>query len=239
MAISIVGSASSTSGVDGTTETLSHTVPAGSNRLLFVGIGLSAGTPGNVSGVTFNGDPMTQAWNSLFGVTRSFGYYLVAPDETTANIEVTFTGGVDEFAFGAVNFAGVDQGTPIGTPATGGTDTGTATVDVTSVANDVVIDCVHAVATSITVGAGQSSSSPGGWEVDNNSGTSSGSSTETASGASTTMSWTLSAANDWAIGGVALKPAADAPAANDIPSSGNFGPGISQKPPHMIPSGAF
>lgn len=52
------------------------------------------------------------------GVRRVTIFKLVAPTQTTANIVVTWVGGVDEAVAGASGWVGVDQTTPLGTAVT-------------------------------------------------------------------------------------------------------------------------
>src|SRR5262249_11294603 len=110
---------------------------------------------------------------------------------------------------GAVSFTGVDQGTPVGTPATNnGFTEGTAStpsVDVSAAPNDVVVDMLWSTCCNVVaVGEGQTQ------QVNQNDGGTTGQTVamSTKPGATTvTMSWT-NASSAWCIAGVAVKPAA-------------------------------
>jgi len=225
---------SSTSGIDGTVETVAHTA-SGSNRFLFVGVGLSAAAPGSVTGVTYNGDALAKIWDHTTGVNhRCEGWYMVDPDlGGPFNIEVTFTGEADEWCIGGVSLTGVHQTATLGTPAENAGESATPTVDVTSAVDEWVIDMIYCAATSIAAHASQTMR----WEQENISGNSGGCSTEEAAGSPVTMSWTM-ASNDWVIGGVSIKPAADAPVGDGQPPAQTGGPSISKGRPRMMPSGS-
>jgi hypothetical protein len=208
--------AASDQGTSGTVETVSITIANNANRFLFVGVGLSASTPGTVSGITFNGSPLTPIWEVFNGGNhRCEGWYIKAPDAGTHDIQVTFSGAADEWAIGGVSLYGVDQTTPIGTPAEASDDaSSTATVNVGSADGELVVDCVYGLATAIAAGANQDTR----WEEENIGGNSGGSSTEPGQ-TTVTMSWTTFS-DEWAIGAVSVKPAAAGAAAEEF----GFGP---------------
>ena len=93
------------------TTTLSHTV-AGSDRVLIVVVHTNGGT---VSGVDYNGVPMTLAISQQNDVNAiwDYIYYLSDPDTGTHNIEVTHTNGCDR-AIGGISFTGANPSDPIG-----------------------------------------------------------------------------------------------------------------------------
>lgn len=81
---------------------------------------------------TFNGNALTSHQQLNSSGDRAYQYYRVAPTVTTANAVVNFAA-AEEVTFGVLNFAGVDQTTPLDTAVTQTTTTGTAkTVTVTS-----------------------------------------------------------------------------------------------------------
>jgi hypothetical protein len=132
----------------------------------------------------------------------------VPPAVGTNTIQLTFSGNV-RVVGGAVSFTGVDQTTSHGafTPATG-----TSTIPSVTVASspqEMVIDTLNAksLATSVTVGAGQTQQwylrTPGAGSDTNGAG-----STEPGA-SSVTMSWTLDIADHWALGAISLKNASN------------------------------
>lgn len=181
--------------------TWSHTVnAAGSNTIIVVGVDLRGGTV--VSGVTYGGQALALVPNSA--VTHAGGdrvelWYKVAPVTGTNNVIVSLPSSVHVVA-GATSWTGVHQTTPLGTAATDALTTGTATVDVSSVAGDVVVDTVS-TANAITVDASQTQR----WNL-TQAGRKGAGSSEDATTTTTTMSWTLTSA-DWAIAAVPLKQA--------------------------------
>ena len=98
---------------DVATSTFSHTVPAGSDRLLVVSV-MTEGNEG-ASGITYNGTALTQAVRKSGGnatATAVAIWYLVAPDVGTFNLVVSFSN-TSPFGVTATNFTGVQQNNPI------------------------------------------------------------------------------------------------------------------------------
>jgi hypothetical protein len=193
----------------------SHTVTDVPDTALFVGAGVVGLLNAiNVTGVTFNGIPMTNIWNILsdspspdFQI-RNTGWILTPAPAGTYTVIVSYSGTGQEVAGTSASFNGCDRTVPTGivaTAMTNGTPSGTATVNAIASAGDIVIDFVMTSQQTITVGAGQTSRS----EQENiNLKSSGGMSTEPGPG-TITMSWTLGTggyANEWAIGAVAIKP---------------------------------
>lgn len=110
-------SAASANG-SGTTITLSSfIVTAADNRLLVVGISTKA-LSGSVTGVTFDGQNLTQEIQVAQAAASTSGanseiWYLVAPNVTTADIVVTFNSSV-QAVVGATLYSHVDQSNPTG-----------------------------------------------------------------------------------------------------------------------------
>ena len=203
----------SVSGVTGPTSnqisrTWSHTVGAGLNRILIVGVSLNNGA-GNVNSVTYGGTALVRIGSRTDGGlnTKIEIWKLVAPASGTANIVVTLSA-AKRIVAGSVSFTGVDQTTPNGAFASNVGANATATVNVTSATGELVIDTFATQGDSgpATVGGGQTQR----WN--RNTGTNDGN--EVLGGGSTepgapnvTMSWGLGQAQDWSIGAVSLKPA--------------------------------
>jgi hypothetical protein len=176
------------SAVSDTTLTISHTVGAGSNRVLYVGPCSTAGTPAAISSVTYGGVSLTQIDDENQGVARAGVWRLLAPATGTANVVITYAAFQDEMGAVAISLAGVDQTTPedapVGTQGASATDPSTI---ITSAVDDMVLDILmvnHGGA--ITAGGGQTNRG----EVEGIGG-SSGVGLSTAPGAaSVTMTWT-------------------------------------------------
>jgi len=176
----------------------SHTC-TGSNRLLFVGVGV-VGDTGKVSGITYNSVALTKIWEKVQGGTKnSSGWLLVAPATGSNTVEVTFASSTSTWAGGqgacAVSFNGALQSTTQNTPVTAGNYSGTATVTASTATGEIVVDCVK-TGSSVTIGADQTFRETfGNFGCSTQAGSDGG-----------VMSWTLSTQN-WAIGAVSIKPA--------------------------------
>ena len=190
----LIDSKGSAANGTGTTLTISHTVSdTYADRMIVVF--LAAGSA--PSGVTFNGDALTQLDTQVNGSTGAHIWYRVAPDVATGNVVITFSGSTHAAAT-VLSLYNVDQSTPFGTAVKGtGTSTGAQpSLDVTTTVGDFVIDVV----------AGESSilsSVPG---TDQNSMTDSASgghayhtaTRKYAQRTTTTMSQTLTGSDAWA-----------------------------------------
>ncbi|MCL5669131.1 MAG: hypothetical protein M1392_03920 [Gammaproteobacteria bacterium] len=196
----------------------SHTVGAGSNRILIVGVSTLSGQ--TVTSVTYTGPSASVAPLTLVGaLTNGNGtnirgelWRLVAPEAGTGTITVTVSAGA-KWVGGAVSLTGVDQTSPIdANNFASGTSTAPS-VTVTTVSNNawVVDTLAYAQSATATVGTGQSqrwnTDTVGGTPATNVGGAGSSKGPNTPAGA-VAMSWTLSKSKDWVIGAVALKPAA-------------------------------
>lgn len=104
---------SSSGGVTNSTITLSHTVGAGSNRILLVGV-KTPHTSG-VTGVTYNGVALTKAFSNngggATGVNQEI-WYLTAPSTGANDIVVSLASSVLAYVGGA-SFFGAEQSSPI------------------------------------------------------------------------------------------------------------------------------
>lgn len=103
------------------TLSYTHTVVAGSNRLLICSVAYApTGALRFVSGMTYGGAGLTfkssQESSSTNGKVEM--WYLVAPATGANTAQVTFSGTVDGAAFDCTSFTGVDAGTPLGTATT-------------------------------------------------------------------------------------------------------------------------
>ena len=196
-----------------TSLTFSHTVgSSGTNRLLVVGVSVRHDNSTYTIGVTYNGVAMTEGGTSSRNEALCKIFYLAAPATGTNNVVVTLSKSL-MFGAGAISFTGVNQTTPVSTFAGATGDSTTPSVNVANVfESQVVIDTVatgDVQTDTLTVGTGQTQqwntkTTVGGADKD----TFVAGSTESGpdGGGTVTMSWTLSVAEKWAIGAVAIIP---------------------------------
>src|SRR5437773_247767 len=94
--------------------TWSHTVGAGTNRILIVGVSIVDGGA-TVTGVTYSGQALTLIGGQTAGAStdRIEMWRLLAPPVGTASIVVTLSA-AKRIVGGAVSYTGVDQTTPLG-----------------------------------------------------------------------------------------------------------------------------
>ena len=192
---------------------LSHTA-TGSDLAAFAGVEIFAGTTTSTS-VTYAGTGMTEAWDFTYATSNgNAGYRLAGP--TAGAQTVTSTIGdttPDRHFLGVISMTGVDQTTPVGTPATANGTTSPATVTVGSVgADDLVVDNMKVFATP-TIGADQTESYNDIGGAQNVRGATQ---PGTAGGV---MSWTFTNAT-WGTGAIAFKPSAAAAAPPMLPLLG-------------------
>lgn len=186
----------------------SHTT-SGADRLLLV-LTMVVDTIDTVSSVTYNSVGLTAipSFATANGLYRVAGHYLVAPATGANTVSVSVTGGVNDFGAMAISFTGAHQTVPLGTAANATGSSTTPSVNVSSAADEIVVDMLNIVHSgALTVGAGQtqrvSDIGPNGFAKYAGS-------TEPGS-ATTTMSWSHpSSSQTWAIGAVPVKPAAAA-----------------------------
>lgn len=207
------GGFSSNSGDGISSINWSHEVDAGSNLFLIVLVYAGGGVRATIDTVTFNGDACTQvpSWEQDARDTRNDAWSRVAPDTGGAyTVEITWPSEQFEVGGIAVDWSGVDQVTPLDSPAGANGNSTTATVDVASAAGDVVIDLVSGKSDPWTQGAGQTEIVEiVGDDYDG------AASYESASGTPVTMSWTHGD-DRWNIVGCSINPAG-APAGISIP----------------------
>lgn len=198
---------------DSSTSTLawSHTVGAGADRVLVVGVSTRQGNR-VVTGVTFGGLPLALVGTQTDGlsVVRATLFILVAPPSGTANVAITLSGQADVVA-GAVSFSGVYQASPVAGFLSAGGSGLLASVAVACAAGEVVVDTVAVQGSPLGIAAGGGQTQQ--WNLGTGVGGNDvigGGSTEPGA-ASVTMSWSLGAARPWAIGAARLRPASVVP----------------------------
>jgi len=191
--------------------TIQHAT-AGTYRLMLVGVSLSPDANETVTGVTYNGTPLTlEGTVTNSNDARVEIWSLVAPDTGTHNVVVTFSAALNQQAIaGVMTFNGVDQNTPLGSfYSVQGDDTATASLDITSAEGEFVYGLIAVEYDAVTAGTGYDEQ----WNVSVNGTKTNGAGGTTNCGAATvTMSWNLVAEaspyNHWAIGGISIKPTA-------------------------------
>ena len=113
----------------GTSITLSLTVGSGSDRMLVVGVGTGVtGGIYRVSGVTYNGDAMTQRVGTIAPQANFVHglWYLINPDSGTNNVVASFSTSASLSWMGAAAYTGVAQTAP--EASNSGTGAGTTEV---------------------------------------------------------------------------------------------------------------
>jgi hypothetical protein len=199
--------------------TVSHTTPVGANRLMLVGISWNCDGNERVSSVFYGSQDMGTAYGTAYEDDDACIaiYKLVAPTEGTDNVVVTLDGTLladHDIIVGVMTFTGVDQTTPLGTFYSEiGNNSGPATVTVAdSAADDLVFsvfgcedDC-RAIAVDDETERWNEDPGPTAHPSALSQSELGGGSTELATGSNTQMSWTLTATDHWALGGVAIKP---------------------------------
>lgn len=199
--------------------TWQHTVANQDNRLLVVGIGVFA--LGTVTGITFNGVPLTKLRADANGIYRSEIWYLKAPPVGTYTIEVTLDGSLTSIG-NAASYYGVDQTTPIEAQDTAqGTNTPASASVLTNLDNDLVFgNLVAQTAAGVTSGGGQNSRTSNNGALGTDASDDKG---LVSPAGVTTLTWNgLGALDAWVIGLAAISsiqtPAPPVPSGIIIPS---------------------
>ena len=201
--LNVAVDATSTGTSTGGDFSVSHTT-SGTDRLMLVGVSMNLGGSQTVSSVTYNGDSLSLVGVKEAGDARIEIWALLAPDVGTFNVDIAFSSPTDGNTAGVMTFTGVDQSTPLGAFASDfGYGESTASATVSSAADELVFGVVSIDDPNfrvLTEGAGQTER----WELDGFQTTGGGS---TAPGApSVNMSWTWAPSDNWAAGGVSIKP---------------------------------
>jgi len=212
---SIAFDASSSTSGSAASFTFAHTA-SGGGRLLVVGVTIRTDAAQNVSSVTYAGSALTFVRaDAVGGSVRAEVWYRVAPATGSNDVIVTLSASA-KAAAGAISFTGVDQTTPVDAQ-NGATGTSvTPRVTVTSVTDGAwVVDALAfrstgAGAPTGNPGAGQTQRwnqyTEGGGSATNIRGKGSTEGPRTPAGA-VVMDWSVSASVDWAISGIAIRPA--------------------------------
>lgn len=194
------------------TLTISHTVGAGSDRVLVVLVHSIAADKLSGATVTYNGVSLG-APVLAFAAGYTYGWVMVAPPVGTANVVITFNA-ADAYANAVVaSFAGVDQSTPVS--ATGTFNDGFAgsprSLSVTTPTDGACLDILYIANASTTMTPTGSGQTMVGSKMVNSGVWSTAGSYRL--GAASSMDWTFTggvlAAQQ---GAIALAPAAGGPA---------------------------
>lgn len=189
-----------------TTLSWSHTVNAGSDLLLVVGVSID-NTATYPTGVTYNGVAMDNVANQPAGGTysASSAWSMVNPPTGANTVEVTFAA-ADNFSADSISFEGVDQTTPIANINQGNSPGGNnPSINITTVNGDYAfaVLSININQTPLTVNPGTLE-----WEADNygagSSHTGSGA-TRAATSGTTTITWSWTSANDYSYIGFAVQ----------------------------------
>lgn len=200
-------SSANTGSVKSSSLTWIHTV-SGSDRILIVGVSINGNT--TVSTITYRGQNLTRLATVNQGIqARASLWYLLNPPTGSGSIIVTMSASAS-FVAGATSYTGVNQSNPLGTPATNNNTGTTATLNITSATNELVVDVIarrgDLTTNPIIAGSGQTQY----WNTrtannNANTGVTGGGSSKAGTG-SVTMAWTWPSSRDWAIAGISLKP---------------------------------
>jgi hypothetical protein len=96
--------------------TIPNVIPSGINRLLIVTLNLWEGS--GAASVSFGGVSLSRHSTGVWaGTGKLETWYLVNPSTTSGDVIITFNAPVGEYAAQAFTLSGVDQTTPLGTPA--------------------------------------------------------------------------------------------------------------------------
>ncbi|NIS81878.1 MAG: hypothetical protein GTO14_17080, partial [Anaerolineales bacterium] len=178
---------------------------SGSDRFMLVGVSLNNDSYETVTGITFNGIPLTLVGTEAKSDdARVEIWSLVNPDLGNHDVEITFSEAIYRQAIaGVVTFSGVDQTSPLGTFASAKADGTLASVDVPSATDELVFGIVAAETPSgLTVGSGQTEH----WNVVAGGGKTEGAGSTEAGAATVTTSWALGSSDHWAVAGVSIRP---------------------------------
>lgn len=153
------------------------------------------------TGVTFNGDALTEQTSREYSGYGSFIYTRANPDVGTYNVVVSFAGATDATVT-IIGYKKTHNSTPV-TAATENEGTGTAvSTDVSSASGSVVIDCLgwyNWIATATAAGGQTEKSNQTVGDI--------GGAVSVKSGATTTnMAWTISTSREWSHTAISVNP---------------------------------
>lgn len=185
--------------------TLAHT-SSGSDRLMLVAVSMANPGGNSVTDITYNGVALSWvgAAANASNEARVEIWALVAPDIGTHNLVVNWIGpNLTGAVVGIKTFTGVDQTTPLGTFSGASGDSSSPAVNVSSGNDELVFAAITVESASnynLVPGSGQQEQ----WDLHDDDANSSASTK--AGSASVTMDWSFGGSNQWAIGGISIRP---------------------------------
>ncbi len=199
----------STSSASANSQTVqwSHTVGAGFDRLLVVGVSIR-GSSKTVGGITYAGQSLTSlgARSNGGNQVRTEIWYLIAPASGTGTIAVSLSAKA-KFSSGAVSFTGVLQSDPV-SPFVSNASTGQGftdpTLSMSGTAGETVLDvlAVEGGSQSLTPGTGQTEL----WDTPFG-GAMTGAASMQPGSSSNAISWSKAKKGRWALGATSIRPA--------------------------------
>lgn len=233
MAIALVGSVATGTAATGTSVSATHTLDAGSNRIVLACVTtFDAFGGGTVSGVRYDTAGANTAMTlshlgtqAVSATLRSYIYYLLEanlPSTGSKTVTATIDGGFSNSAIAVLTLSGANQSAPIKFLDTGTGKDGYYSTDAavdnasftltTSYANSWIVDSTIA-GTAITAapGAGQTER----WDFQSSGMTALGSTYPTTTTGNYTVSWTGTTAGGWIIAAAEIRELAGAVAANN------------------------
>jgi len=182
--------------------TFSHSVNSGNDQIIIVGV--SAKRSASVSGVTYDGLPLTQIRSDKSGnAIASSLWYRIAPSSGNNIVSVNLSTS-EEVVIGAMSLNNVNQVSPIGANNGAKGNSNTPSVDITTTVDDSwIVDVVGTLNGPMTAGGGQTER----WDAAQGTIRGAGSTEVTTAAGSYTMSWTnTDGTNKWTISAAEINP---------------------------------
>ncbi len=234
IAVAAVANASNGSGYGApAVSSLSYSlsVPAGTDRVLIVSVGLANSPPcaavPTVSGITYVGLALSQI-TTIVGTpicpdetTRSDQWWLVAPAAGTHDVIVTLSGNVQSIHSGALALTGVDQTLPVRNFAAASGRAASSTVTVASATGDLVVNTVGQGYGVASVGGGQTQQFLNNVDTGNPLNNSAAATAPGAAGTVTTT-WTFGGPDEWQTISTSLVPSGTLPPLRLVWTTGTF-----------------
>lgn len=210
MAVAVTGTPTTSKSDSGSaTLTWSHTNPADGDLIIVVtGYGRNLGIGSTVS-VTFNGDALARILGFIStdsGFVSVEAWYRLAPDVATGNVVITSDDSSNQIGGLAVSFSGVHQTVTFDTVAIANGSSTTPSCAPASASGDLMF---YAVMSDAEAGFSAHSGTTIKESAVINSDTITACQSAAGTGSPVTGTWTQ-ASTGWAIGGIAIKPAAAA-----------------------------
>jgi hypothetical protein len=171
---------------------------------MLVGVSLKNERMEYVTGVTYNGTPLTLVGTEAREDDSKIEIWkLVSPESGTHNVEVNFNNSLSDGATaGVMTFTGVDPATPHGTFTTADGESSTASISIPSATDELVYGVAAAEdqSSALTTDSGQDEQ----WSLGADSYDTAGAGSTKAGAANVSMSWGVDS-EDWVVGAVSLR----------------------------------